>query len=142
MNTVDALNVLGKALCGDSFEVKPGLTDAETILEIAKNYTGGSGSGSGLVVKMKINMTDGTLTADPLIAGLSLTDLLDATLEAYVTNGALETLAGIYKLMGVTVGLNNVIQMTSIMPGADGPMPLIFDYNSDTGEVTFVGNGD
>lgn len=47
MNTVDALNVLGKALCGDSFEVKPGLTDAETILEIAKNYTGGSGSDSG-----------------------------------------------------------------------------------------------
>ena len=45
MNTVDALNVLGKALCGDSFEVKPGLTDAETILEIAKNYTGGSGGG-------------------------------------------------------------------------------------------------
>lgn len=45
MNTVDALNVLGKALCGDSFEVKPGLTDAETILEIAKNYTGGGGSG-------------------------------------------------------------------------------------------------
>lgn len=45
MNTVDALNVLGKAPCGDSFEVKPGLTDAETILEIAKNYTGGSGGG-------------------------------------------------------------------------------------------------
>lgn len=43
MNTVEALNVLGKALCGDSFEVKPGLTDAETILEIAKNYTGGGG---------------------------------------------------------------------------------------------------
>ena len=33
MNTVEALNVLGKALCGDSFEVKPGLTDAE-------DYTG------------------------------------------------------------------------------------------------------
>ena len=47
MNTVDALNVLGKALCGDSFEVKPGLTDAETILEIAKNYEGGSGGGGG-----------------------------------------------------------------------------------------------
>ena len=45
MNTVDALNILGKALCGDSFEVKPGLTDAETILEIAKNYTGESSSG-------------------------------------------------------------------------------------------------
>lgn len=41
----DALVTLGKALCGDSFEVKPGLTDAETIMEIAKNYTGGSGSG-------------------------------------------------------------------------------------------------
>lgn len=46
MNTVDALNVLGKALCGDSFEVKPGLTDAETILEIAKNYEGGGSGGS------------------------------------------------------------------------------------------------
>lgn len=48
MNTVDALLELGKALCGDSFEVKPGLTDAETILEIAKNYQppeGGGGSG-------------------------------------------------------------------------------------------------
>ena len=47
MNTVEALNVLGKALCGDSFEVKPGLTDAETILEIAKNYTGGGSGGGG-----------------------------------------------------------------------------------------------
>lgn len=47
MNTVEALNALGKALCGDSFEVKPGLTDAETILEIAKGYSGGSGSGGG-----------------------------------------------------------------------------------------------
>lgn len=46
MNTVEALNALGKALCGDSFEVKPGLTDAETIVEIAKNYSGG-GSGGG-----------------------------------------------------------------------------------------------
>ena len=47
MNTVEALNVLGKALCGDSFEVKPGLTDAETILEIAKNYSGSGGESGG-----------------------------------------------------------------------------------------------
>ena len=58
MNTVDALNVLGKALCGDSFEVKPGLTDAETILEIAKNYKApeGGGSGGGLTYPV-VNMT-------------------------------------------------------------------------------------
>lgn len=69
MNTVEALNVLGKALCGDSFEVKPGLTDAETILEIAKNYSGG-GSGSS---KIHVTATHGTnkiakdLTEDDLL---------------------------------------------------------------------------
>ena len=69
MNTVEALNVLGKALCGDSFEVKPGLTDAETILEIAKNYSGG-GSGSS---KTYVTATYGTnkiakdLTEDDLL---------------------------------------------------------------------------
>ena len=43
----DALVTLGKALCGDSFEVESGSTDAEIILEIANNYEGGS---SGLDV--------------------------------------------------------------------------------------------
>ena len=57
MNTVDALNVLGKALCGDSFEVKPGLTDAETILEIAKNYSGGGGGSFLPVVKLSYTAT-------------------------------------------------------------------------------------
>jgi len=67
MNTVDALNVLGKALCGDSFEVKPGLTDAETILEIAKNYSGGSGGGEGggsadVPVLRIVNLRDGSFS--------------------------------------------------------------------------------
>ena len=64
MNTVDALNVLGKALCGDSFEVKPGLTDAETILEIAKNYEGGgSGSGGGSIPVLEVVGTIENYTA-------------------------------------------------------------------------------
>lgn len=44
--TVDALKALGKALCGDSFEVTPGLTDAEMIFEIAKQYQPPEGGGS------------------------------------------------------------------------------------------------
>lgn len=78
MNTVEALNVLGKALCGDSFEVKPGLTDAETILEIAKNYSGGgSGSGGGVIFIESKTSSEGSwyegTTIDP---GLGAEDLL------------------------------------------------------------------
>lgn len=65
MNTVEALNVLGKALCGDSFEVKPGLTDAETILEIAKNYTGGGSGGGGDSVRI-IDITDFDSAGEPI----------------------------------------------------------------------------
>ena len=54
MNTVDALNELGKALLGDSYEQKIGLTDAETIQNIAAQVeeagglspSGGDDSGS------------------------------------------------------------------------------------------------
>lgn len=67
MNTVDALNVLGKALCGDSFEVKPGLTDAETILEIAKNYEGGGSGGGGKMIELTLSEQGGVYegTIDP-----------------------------------------------------------------------------
>ena len=80
MNTVDALNVLGKALCGDSFEVKPGLTDAETILEIAKNYTGDSGSGGGeggsdtFLIKFTPSESEGTYETD-----VSFDEIVSAT---------------------------------------------------------------
>ena len=50
MNTVDALLELGKALCGNDFELAPNMTDAEAIREIARNYQppeGGSGGDSG-----------------------------------------------------------------------------------------------
>ena len=67
-------------------------------------------------------------------------DLSDATLEMYMTDGDLEALAGIYKLCGVTNTLSNVIQMIGLTTGPDGVMPIVLEYNSDTGEVTFVGN--
>lgn len=143
MNTVDALNVLGKALCGDSFETKPGLTDAETILEIANQYEapqgGGSGSG-GPVIKLKTNMADSTTTADPLVAGLSLTDLSGATLEMYLTGGDVEHLSAICKPSIVAEAANNVIQLTSFTFGPNGLTPLVLDYNSDTGVVTILGS--
>lgn len=81
MNTVDALNVLGKALCGDSFEVKPGLTDAETILEIAKNYEGGGSSGSESKRIVELHF-DVSLAAEvgQTDTGLTPTDLADLTI--------------------------------------------------------------
>ena len=90
MNTVDALNALGKALCGDSFEVKPGLTDAETILEIAKNYEGGSGSGSGGGSGRRVIYLEDLPRSADLNAtwdyekGLALSDLIGAVI---VTTG-------------------------------------------------------
>ena len=87
MNTVDALNVLGKALCGDSFETKPGLTDAETILEIAKNYSGGSGGGHEIIMHISVGEP---ITFDPLEPGLTVKDLINAT---WVVEGpALDTI--------------------------------------------------
>ena len=47
MNTVDALLELGKALCGNDFELAPNMTDAEAIREIARNYQPPEGGGSG-----------------------------------------------------------------------------------------------
>ena len=49
MNTVDALNKLGAALLGDSYESKVGLTDAETIESIADQVkeAGGLNPGGG-----------------------------------------------------------------------------------------------
>lgn len=48
MNTVEALNALGKALLGDNYTPSVGRTDAETIYDIAKavseNPIGGGGS--------------------------------------------------------------------------------------------------
>lgn len=38
MTTVEALKKLGEALVGDDFKVDPGLTDAEMIYEIAKQF--------------------------------------------------------------------------------------------------------
>ena len=46
MNTVDALLELGKALCGNDFELAPNMTDAEAIREIARNYQPPEGGGS------------------------------------------------------------------------------------------------
>lgn len=85
MNTVDALNVLGKALCGDSFEVKPGLTDAETILEIAKNYTGGSGGSesSTIVIVARDGSGPGEINYDALPAGLKVSDFAGAICTVY-----------------------------------------------------------
>lgn len=99
MNTVEALNVLGKALCGDSFEVKPGLTDAETILEIAKNYSGGGSEGeSGGGVRI-IDFdalqpaSDGTQGAAQYEPGLTLTDFANTYLRMPQTTPSVVVLA-------------------------------------------------
>lgn len=142
MNTVDALKKLYKTLAGKDYAGDPNPTDAEMIDAIAKDATsGGSGSDSGPVIKFKANMTDGTATADPLAAGLSLTDLSDATVEMYVTDGVSEVLAGINKVCNFNMGVGgNSIQMTCVGNGADGLVPLILNYNTGTGEVTVLGD--
>ena len=81
--TVDALNALGKALCGDSFEVKPGRTDAETIFEIAKGVEekGGLPSGesdSGLKLPViEIDGNSGAFSIECQITNWTYFDLLD-----------------------------------------------------------------
>ena len=80
MNTVDALNKLGKALCGDSFEVKPGLTDAETIMEIAKNYEGG-GSGGGESVDLPFYTIKVDVDRTVLDGGISKYEVVSHTWE-------------------------------------------------------------
>lgn len=54
--TVDALNALGKSLLGDNYTPKPGLTDAETINEIAK-----AAEDAGGLVKFTLELRDGRL---------------------------------------------------------------------------------
>lgn len=143
-NTVDALKNLYKTLTGQDYAGDPNPTDAEMIDAIAKDASigGGGGSGTGIVIKTKINMSDGTMTVDPLATGLSMTDLSDAIIESYVSAGDSEVLAGINKVCDVAGGATNVIQMTIVKPGGqNGLTPAIFEYNSDTGVVTFLGNG-
>lgn len=118
MNTVDALNVLGKALCGDSFEVKPGLTDAETILEIAKNYEGGSGSGGGsdadgLVIRA-LNTYDSktgntTIEYEQTAVGLGLDQLFGASVRIFMDSW--DTLWSLARVMRVdsTIGGDAII---------------------------------
>ena len=55
-NTVEALNTLGKSLLGDNYTPKPGLTDAETINEIAK-----AAYNAGGIVNYTLELRDGRL---------------------------------------------------------------------------------
>lgn len=83
MNTVDALNALGKALLGDNYTPGVGRTDAETIDDIAKAVSenpiggGGSGSGGGVIFIEHKTSSEGSwyegTTIDP---GLGAEDLL------------------------------------------------------------------
>lgn len=71
--TVDALKALGKALCGDSFEVTPGLTDAEMIFEIAKQYEGGGSADLTFPVEIEEDQSAGTA-----ICTTNFDDILEA----------------------------------------------------------------
>lgn len=135
MNTVEALNVLGKALCGDSFEVKPGLTDAETILEIAKNYEGGgSGSGGGRVIEMPM---DGWGSGVEIVyeSGLAPSDFVNAKLVASAGENSLcEAIVTAYRAE------DDVVMLISIPanPQASQLNPLMghfFTYTPSTGDL-------
>ena len=134
MNTVEALNVLGKALCGDSFEVKPGLTDAETILEIAKNYEGG-GAGGGRVIEMPIDSW-GSGIEIVYESGLAPSDFVNAKLVASVGDcpSICETIVSAYCVE------NDVVMLIAIPanPQASQLNPLMghfFTYTPSTGDL-------
>lgn len=135
MNTVDALNVLGKALCGDSFEVKPGLTDAETILEIAKNYSGGGGeTGSGRVIEMPIDNWGGGAEI-VYETGLAPSDFVNAKLVASNGEGisVCETIVSAYCIE------NDVVMLIAIpAKPTNQSNPLMghfFTYTPSTGDL-------
>lgn len=67
MNTVDALLELGKALCGNDFELAPNMTDAEAIREIARNYQPPEGGGSGGDLLYDIDFLIGGTQLSPVI---------------------------------------------------------------------------
>ena len=126
----DALVTLGKALCGDSFEVKPGLTDAETILEIAKNYKAPEGGG-------------GSETFLPVIT----VDYNDDFGNNIVTSHTFDELVELFT-PDYSTGIWNGTATIKFVSDEEGPNGRIWacsdvDYdNNDKPVVLYLGTGD
>lgn len=57
MNTVDSLNKLGKALCGDAYVYVPGLTDAEAISKVADSIAESGGISGNAARHIAVTVT-------------------------------------------------------------------------------------
>ena len=167
--TVDALKALGKALCGDSFEVTPGLTDAEMIFEIAKQYQPPEGGGSSVGCNIKTVtlardggkefVTDGltweelTSRDNPLppILMKEITAGYDETYESYI--GSVWSFSGANVSSGHVLGIVyttfmlEVTMSEELLPVTAGYMSVLLTQSDSTGhegqiEVKFFNGGE
>ena len=103
MNTVDALNEFGMALCGDGFVPQPDRTDAETINDIAEwlKNNGGIGSAPRIIEISNLGDIDDWLIMNAETEpGLSKTDICNSMLHIRPR----DTSIGITEQFGVVIG--------------------------------------
>lgn len=163
---LESLELLGKALCGNDFELASNVTDAEAIQAIARNYTGGGSSG-GCDIKTvtlardggKEFVTDGLTWEEltsrdnpcPPILMKEIIAGYDKTYERYI--GSVWSFSGANVSSGNVLGVVYTTFMLEVtlseefLPVTAGYTSVLFTQSDSTGhegqiEVTFFNGGE